>query len=103
MFLLLGNRVFSYDDNAVIHLTEPLPRSIEMLVAILLGEHPRFLFVPPSSHPEVAAKVDQLQWQLVFFLIKVVASLILGGGLVRAIWRRLTHRPAHRLASPKRG
>lgn len=103
MFLLLGNRVFSYDDNPVIRLTEPLPRSIEMLVAILLGEHPRFLFVPPSSHPEVAAKVQQLQRQLVYFLIKVTALLVLGGGLLRTIWRRLTHRPARRLASSKRG
>ena len=90
MFLLLGNSVFSYDNNALIRLTEPLPRSIEMLVAILLGEHPRFLFIPPPSHPEIKTAVDHLQWQLAYFLLKVTATLVLAGGLLRATWRSVT-------------
>jgi hypothetical protein len=103
MFLLLGNSVFSYDNNALIRLVEPLPRSIEMLVAILLSEHPRFLFVPPPSHPEVKTAVDHLQWQLAYFLLKVTAALVLAGGLLRAAWRSVTHRSGRHSASHKRG
>jgi hypothetical protein len=92
MFLLLGNNVFSYDADPLIRLTEPLPRSVEMLVAILLGEHPRFLFVPPASHPEVRDEVEQLQLQLIWLLIKMAAMLVLSVGLLVYGWRLLQAR-----------
>jgi hypothetical protein len=92
MFLLLGNNVFSYDANPVIRLTEPLPRSVEMLVAVLLGEHPRFLFVPPDSHPEVRDKVAQIRWQLAWLLAKLAVIAVLGVGLLIYVWRLLRGR-----------
>ena len=94
MFLLLGNNVFSYDANLVIRMTESLPRSVEMLVAILLGEHPRFLLVPPASDLEVKDKVEQLRLQLVWLLIKLAAIAILGIGLLISAWRVVRARRA---------
>lgn len=94
MFLLLGNNVFSYDANPIIRMTEPLPRSVEMVVAILLGEHPRFLFVPPASHPEVKDQVEELHWQLIWTLAKLVAIAVLGVGLLVSVWRLLRARSA---------
>ena len=91
-FLLLGNNVFSYDATPLIRMTEPLPRSVEMLVAILLGEHPRFLFVPPASHPEVKEQVEQLWWQLLWFLAKMIATILLGFGFLVFLWRSLQMR-----------
>jgi hypothetical protein len=92
MFLLLGNEVFSYDANPLISLTEPLPRSVEMVIAIMLGKHPRFLFVPPASHPEVKDQVSELQGQLVSLLIKLLAIAVLGVSLVVFAWRSLRAR-----------
>ena len=99
MFLLLGNNVFSYDENPVIRLAESLPRSVEMLFAILLGEHPRFLFVAPASQPEVKEQVEQLQLELVWLLVKLTAIVILGVALLMSIWRLLRDRKP--LASPR--
>lgn len=87
MFLLLGNSVFSYDANPIIQITQPLPRSVEMLVAILLGEHPRFLFVPSASRTEAGNEVARLQWQLAWFLVKVAGIVALASGLLILSWR----------------
>jgi len=92
MFLLLGNEVFSYDTDPLISLTESLPRSVEMVIAIMLGKHPRFLFVPPASHPEVKDQLGELQGQLVLVLIKLAAIAVLGIGLVVFVWRSLRAR-----------
>lgn len=92
MFLLLGNSVFSYDENPIIRFTEPLPRSVEMITAIVIGEHPRFLFVPSASRPEVKDEVTHLQWQLTWFLIKLAAGLVLGVGLLIYVWRLMRAR-----------
>lgn len=92
MFLLLGNSVFSYDENPIIRLTEPLPRSVEMMTAILLGQHPRFLFVPSTSRPDVKNKVVRLHWQLTWVLVKLAASLVLGIGLLIYLWRLMRAR-----------
>lgn len=94
MFLILSNNVFSYDANPVIRMTESLPRSVEMLVAILLGKHPRFLFVPSASHPEVKEQVDHMQWELAWLLIKLAAIAILGVGLAISLWRLVRRRQA---------
>src|SRR3546814_4952809 len=56
MFLVLGNSVYSYDADPVIQAAEALPRSVEMVLAILLGEHPRFLFVPRAADTERSAE-----------------------------------------------
>jgi hypothetical protein len=92
MFLVLGNSVFSYDSNPVIRMTESFPRSIEMMVAILVGEHPRFLFVPTPSHPEVKEQVRKIRWELAWLAIEVGALLLLGGGLTILLWRRVRMR-----------
>jgi hypothetical protein len=92
MFLLLGNSVFSYDANPIIQMTEPLPRSVEMLAAILLGEHPRFLFVPSIARPEARNEVLRLQRQLAWFLVKLAAIVILGCGLLVFFWRAIRAR-----------
>lgn len=82
MFLLLGNSVFSYDADPIIRLTEPLPRSVEMVVAILLGEHPRFLFVPPASRPQAKNEVERMRWQLAWTLAKLAGIVMLACGLL---------------------
>jgi hypothetical protein len=87
MFLVLGNSVFSYDANPVIHMTEPLPRSVEMSVAVVLGEHPQFLFVPSASHPEIRGKVNRLRWQLLRILLEIAAIPVLAAALFMSIWR----------------
>jgi hypothetical protein len=92
MYLLLGNNVVSYDANPAIQLTEVLPRSVEMMVAILIGKHPRFLFVPPASHPEVRDQVEQLHEQLLWFLVKIAVIFVLGIGLLTSGWRSLRAR-----------
>lgn len=89
MFLLLGNNVFSYDANPIIQMTEPLPRSVEMLVAILLGEHPRFLFVPSAARPDAKDEVTRLQGELAWFLVKLSSIFILGIGFLVSLRRAL--------------
>lgn len=92
MFLLLGNNVFSYDANPIIRAAEALPRSVEMLVAIVLGEHPRFLFVPPASQAEVGVQVEEMRWEVIWIVVKLVAILVLGVSLLVALWRLLRQR-----------
>ena len=62
MFLLMGNNVFSYDAHPLIQATEALPRSVEMLTAIILGEHPRFLFLPPAERPDLREEIVDMNW-----------------------------------------
>ena len=87
MFLVLGNNVYSYDANPVVQAAEALPRSIEMVLAILLGEHPRFLFVPRGGDAEVVAQVREMSWEFVWFLTKLVAILLLCCALMVLLWR----------------
>jgi hypothetical protein len=87
MFLVLGNNVYSYDANPLIQTAEALPRSIEMVLAILLGEHPRFLFVPRESDREVMTQVRQMDWELTWFLAKLAAIVLLGIALLVTLWR----------------
>jgi hypothetical protein len=89
MFLVLGNNVYSYDANPVIQLAEALPRSVEMVLAILLGEHPRFLFVPRESEPEVTAQVRRMGWELAWVLTKLAAIVVLVIVLPITLWRIL--------------
>jgi len=92
MFLVLGNNVYSYDANPVIRVAELLPRSVEMVLAILLGEHPRFLFVPRDVDSEVTAQVRQMSWELAWVLAKLVAIILLGSALLIWAWRLLSWR-----------
>ena len=62
MFLLLGNNVFSHDAQPLIQMAEALPRSVEMLTAILLSQQPRFLFVPPKNRPDLRKEVEDMVW-----------------------------------------
>lgn len=87
LYLVLGNNVFSYDANPVIRMAELLPRSVEVLVAMLVGEQPHFLFVPPASQPEVEDQIKQLHGQLLWFLAKIAAIAVLGVGLATSAWR----------------
>lgn len=96
MFLLLGNNVFSYDADPVIAAAEALPRSVEMTLAILLGEHPRFLFVPAESRPDLTTKVEQMRWELAWVLVKIALAGVLALALPVWLWRAL--RPRHRAA-----
>lgn len=86
MFLLLGNNVFSYDANPIIQAAEALPRSVEMLLAIIIGEHPRFLFVPEESRPDVRVQVERMRWELIWVLVKLAAIVVLGLWLLRWLW-----------------
>jgi hypothetical protein len=87
MFLVLGNNVYSYDADPIVQVAEMLPRSVEMVLAILLGEHPRFLFVPRPSDPEVAAQVHEMGWELIWVLVKLAAILLLCIALPVMLWR----------------
>lgn len=82
MFLLMGNNVFSYDAHPVIRFAEDLPRSVEMLAAILLGEHPRFLFVPPDDQPELRAEIASLPWLWIRILLEISLAVACGLGIV---------------------
>lgn len=92
MFLVLGNSVYSYDAHPLIQVAETLPRSVEMVVAILLGEHPRFLFVPRQSDTEVVTQVRRMNRDLVWVLAKLVAIGLLGIALLVSIWRLVRQR-----------
>jgi hypothetical protein len=92
MYLVLGNNVYSYDANSLVRATESLPRSVEVLAAILVGEHPRYLFVPSASQPEIVEQIKHLYTQLLWFLAKVAAIIILGVGLLLSAWRHLRTR-----------
>ena len=89
MFLVQGNSVFSYDDDPVVQLAGALPRSVEMTLAILLGEHPRFLFVPAPSHPELVEKVEAMRWELAWVLAKIAAAGVIALALLTWLWRGL--------------
>lgn len=93
MFLVLGNSVYSYDANPLIQAAEALPRSVEMMLAILLGEHPRLLFVPRESDPEVMAQVREMDWELVWVFAKLAAIVMLGITLPVTLWRLARARP----------
>ena len=80
-FLLMGNNVYSYDAHPLIQITEDLPRSIEMLTAILLGEHPRFLYVPPADRPDLRQEVQAMAWIRNRTLIEVALGAVAGLGL----------------------
>lgn len=92
MFLVLGNSVYSYDADPVIQAAEALPRSVEMALAILLGEHPRFLFVPRAADTEVAAQVRQMGWELAWILAELAAIVLLAAALLILLWRALRPR-----------
>jgi hypothetical protein len=86
LFLVLGNGVYSYDANPAIQLAEALPRSAEMAVAILLGEHPRFLFVPWHGDPEVTGQVRAMDAELLWLLAKLAALLLIGVAFAILLW-----------------
>lgn len=92
MFLILGNNIFSYDSNPVIQTLEALPRSIELMVAIVLGEHPRFLFVPSEEQPEIREQVDDMMWEAATIFAKLLAVFILSFGLLVWLWRSRSKR-----------
>lgn len=87
MFLVLGNSVYSYDASPLVQVAEALPRSVEMTLAILLGEHPDFLFVPTAPEGEVAAQVRQIGWELAWVLVKLAAIVLLAVVLAVTLWR----------------
>ena len=97
MFLLQGNNVFSYDANPVIRFAESLPRSVEMVLAIVLGEHPRFQFVPADTQPEIRDQVEAMLWERVWVLVKLAAMAGLGLWLLVLLWGLV--RPRARSAS----
>jgi len=86
MYLLLGNNVFSYDAHPLVQMTEALPRSVEMLTAILLGEHPRFLFTPPENRPDLREEVEDMVWirNWTFFQIFLGAVSAVGAAFLLA-------------------
>lgn len=77
MFLLMGNSIFTYDAHPVIRRAESLPRAVEQLIAIVVGQFPRQLFVPPQSHPEVREQVQGLIWLRNWTFIKLAGLLSL--------------------------
>lgn len=87
MFLLLGNNVYSYDAHPLIQFAEALPRSVEMMLAIALGEHPRFLFVPDDQHPKVLAQVQAMRWELIWVAAKIAGIGLLGPTIAFLLWR----------------
>src|SRR3546814_435540 len=92
MFLVLGNSVYSYDADPVIQVAEALPRSVEMVLAILLGEHPRFLFVPRASDGAVAAQVREMGGELTWVQATLAGIVLLGVALLILLWRALRPR-----------
>ncbi|WP_193369767.1 transglutaminase domain-containing protein [Pelagibius marinus] len=92
LFLVLGNNVYSYDADPVVRATEALPRSVEMTAAILLGRHPRFLFVPRPTDVEVKEQVREMGWSLAWVLGKLAAIVTLAIALLVILWRLLRAR-----------
>ncbi len=96
MFLLMGNNVYSYDAHPLIQATEALPRSLEMLTGIALGEHPRFLFVPPADRPDLRAEVEAMTWTRTRTLLEVSAGALSGLGALALLWSLLPKAGARR-------
>ena len=92
MYLLLGNNAFSYDSHPLIKFAEDLPRSVEMMLAIMLGEHPRFLFVPAETQPEVRAQVESMIWERVLLMAKFAGMAVLGIALLMTFRRLMRSR-----------
>jgi hypothetical protein len=93
LFLVLGNSVYSYDANPIIQMAEALPRSVEMALAILIGEHPRFLFVPRNADPDVIEQVREMDAELAWVIAKLTALVLLGVAFLFALWRLVRSRP----------
>ena len=91
MFLLMGNNVFSYDAHPLIQLTESLPRSVEMLTAIVLGQHPRFLFVPPDDRPDLREEVEAMAWIRTRTFLEIAAAVVCG---LVGLYLLITFRPS---------
>lgn len=89
-FLLMGNNVYSYDAHPLVQITEDLPRSIEMLTAILLGEHPRFLYVPPIERPDLKQEVEAMAWIRHRTLIEIALGAVTGLAIVLLLLSFLT-------------
>src|SRR3546814_1726160 len=90
--LFRSNIVYSYDADPFTHAAEALPRSVGMVLAILLGEHPRFLFVPRAADGDVAAQVRAMGWELTWVLAKLAAFVLLAAALLLLLWRALRPR-----------
>lgn len=86
LFLVLGNSVYSYDANPVIQIAERLPRSVEMVLAILIGEHPRFLFVPSEDDPYVSEQVRKMDAALAWVLIELALFVLLCIAFLFFLW-----------------
>jgi len=87
LFLVLGNGVYSYDADPVIQMAEILPRSVEMVLAIVIGEHPRFLFVPRDGNRDVAEQVREMDMELAGVLLKLAVFVLLFAAFLLTLWR----------------
>lgn len=92
LFLILGNNVYSYDAHPVIQVAEALPRSVEMSLAILIGEHPRFLFVPWHSDLDVTEQVREMDSELTWIVAKITTLVLLGVIFLVSLWRLVRSR-----------
>lgn len=97
LFLVLGNSVYSYDADPIIQMAEVLPRSVEMVLAILTGKHPRFLFVPRNANPDVIEQVRAMDAELAWVLGKLAAFVLIAVAFLSTLWRHV--RPRARTAA----
>ncbi len=83
LFMWQSNSVFSYDEHPVMALLTYLPRSIEQLLALVMGIHPKLLIVENARN---AAKIKHLQGHFILVCTATIIWLILSLLLVRFVW-----------------
>ena len=82
-FLFWGNNVFSYDRHSVIRLLANLPRSIEVLAAIILKIQPTIRLVQTDTNAVHIKSLQQVKRQLFLYFGLIVSATIL---LTFQIW-----------------
>ena len=82
-FMFWGNDVFSYDSNTYMKMLDGMPRSVEVMAAILLGIHPSIRVIETNTNAE---HIDMLlgarQTLLTYFVLLFIGS----GILVIQLW-----------------
>ncbi len=91
-FLWTGNDVFSYEASEVVQSLAGLPRSVEQLVAIFAGVHPRIMLDLEAADSDSLWALRSVRWAIV---IAAVSSLVLFAMAVTFVVGRLRGRRRH--------
>lgn len=94
-FLWTGNDVFSYEASGVVRSLAGLPRSVEQLVAIFAGVHPRIMLDLEDADSDSLWALKTVRWAIILLAL---SSLVLFVLVVSFFVGRL--RARRRLAAP---